>query len=133
MRITDNLRLFFTGLVEKIFRRKELRESKLDASFLRDRVKLLTSGDSVALDQHERRLILQALEFKPFAMEIHTPATRFYIRGVWRRIREKIKLSIKKEDQVAKEVNGEIIPIPEKPDPGMIDHQYKTDKTEAKK
>lgn len=96
----------FKEFFEKIFKRKELRESKLDASFLRDRVKLLTSGDSVALDQHERRLILLALEFKPFAAEIQMPATKFYIRGLWRRIREKIKL---------------------------IDQQYKTDKTEAKK
>lgn len=123
----------FKDLWEKIFRRKELRESKLDASFLRDRVKLLTSGDSVALDQHERRLILQALEFKPFAADVQTPATRFYIRGVWRGIREKIKLSIKKEDQAAKEGDEEIVPIPEKPNPGLIDFQYKPDKKEDKK
>ena len=85
-------------LWEKIFRRKELQASKLDVSFLKDRVKLLTTGDSVDLDQHERRMILSAIEYVPFREAVELPETRAFTRNVWRGLREKIQLSIKKED-----------------------------------
>ena len=94
----------FRDLFEKIFRRKELREtktelwkSKSEVLSLEDRVKLLTSGNSINLDQHERRMVLSAIEHTPFRKDIEAPVTRAYIRTVWRGLREKIKLSIKKE------------------------------------
>lgn len=88
------------GLWEKTFRRKELQASKLNASFLKDRVKLLTTGDSVDLDQYERRMILSAIEYVPFREAIELPETRAFTRKVWRGLREKIQLSIKKEDKI---------------------------------
>lgn len=117
-------------LIEKVFKRMELHNIKLEASFLKDRVKHLTSGESVNLDQHERRMILSAIEYVPFREAVELPETKAYIRTIWRRLRRKIQLSIKKEDQPAKEGDEEIIPIPEKPNPGLIDHQYKSDKKE---
>lgn len=85
-------------LWEKIFRRKELRASQLNASFLKDRVKLLTSGDSVILDEHERNMILSAIEYVPFREAVELPETKAMVRKIYRKLREKIQLSIKKED-----------------------------------
>lgn len=100
----------FKDLWEKIFRRKELRESKLNASFLEDElkekkdlIKLLTTGNSVVLDQRERRMILSAIEYAPFRKSIELPQTQAHVRNIWRRTREKIQLSIKKEDREPKE------------------------------
>lgn len=87
----------FRDLFEKIFRREELRLSRAEVSWLWKRVRLLTSGDSINLDQHEKRMILSAIEYTPFRKDIEAPVTRAYIRIVWRGLREKIKLSIKKE------------------------------------
>ena len=82
-------------LWEKIFKRKALRESRLDVSFLKDRVKLLAEGEDVALDQHERNMILSAIEYVPFREAVELPETKAWVRKVYRRLREKIQLSIK--------------------------------------
>ena len=84
-------------LQEKIFRRRELRATKLEASFLAGEVKLLTTGDSVRLDEHERNMILSAIEYVPFREAVELPQTKAWVRKVWRRLREKIQLSIKKD------------------------------------
>jgi len=106
MRIIRFLRVFFTGVIEKIFRRKELVKYKTSAALLEkeveekeDLIKRLTTGNSVALDQPERRMILSAIEYVPFREAVELPETKAHIRNVWRRTREKIQLSIKKEDR----------------------------------
>lgn len=56
---------------------------------------LLISGSSVNLTLNEKKLILGALEHKPYQDMIRTPATRYIIREVWRSLQEKLKRSIK--------------------------------------
>lgn len=100
----------FKDLWEKIFRRKELAKYKTSAALLEkeveekeNKIKLLTTGNSVALDQRERRMILSAIEYVPFRKSIELPQTQAHVRNIWRRTREKIQLSIKKEDREPKE------------------------------
>jgi len=93
----------FKDLFEKIFRRKELAGLKEEVGHLATILWHLTTGDSMNLDQHERRMILSAVEHVPFREAIELPVTKAFVRKVWRGLREKIQLSIKKEDDETKE------------------------------
>jgi len=98
-------------LWEKIFKRKELLKVKLEVSFLKEEVgkkesiiesqssqlKLLKSGDNVKLNQAERMMILNTIEYKPVREVIQLPATKAHVRITWRGLRKKIKLSLKEE------------------------------------
>lgn len=110
MRIMDNLGLFFTGLIEKIFRRKALLKYKTSAGLLEDDVdekdrliELLTSGYVVHLNHQETLMILLAIEYKNFREKVEAPLTKAIVRRTWRSLREKIKLHIK-EDPVVDEI-----------------------------
>jgi len=89
-------------LIEKIFRRKELADLKEDVQEKAAQIKRLITGDSMHLDQHERRMILRAIELPPFRKLIEAPNTKAYVRIIFRRLREKLKLSIKAEDDETK-------------------------------
>ena len=95
------------NLIEKIFRRKELADLKEDQQEKTAQIKRLTIGDSMHLDQHERRMILSAMELPPFKEMIELPGTKAYVRAIWRGLREKIKASIRKEDDDTKEAKIE--------------------------
>ncbi len=109
MRIMDNLRLFFTGVIEKIFQRKALLKYKTSAGLLEDDVdekdrliQLLTSGYVVHLNQQETMMILLATEYKDFREMVKQPLTKAIVRRTWRDLRDKIKLHLK-EDHPPKE------------------------------
>ena len=104
MRIIRFLRRFFTGLIEKIFRRKTLAKYKTTAGLLEDDVdekerliQLLTSGYVVHLNQQETLMILLAIEYKAFREMVKAPLTKAIVRRTWRDLREKIKLHLKEE------------------------------------
>ena len=81
-----------------IFCRKAKRinaELKAKCELLTKTNNLLTSGNSVNLTPNEKKLILGALERRPYQDMIREPATRYIIREVWRSLREKLKISIK--------------------------------------
>ena len=108
MRIMDKLRLFFTGLLEKIFRRKALLKYKTSAGLLEDDVdekdrliQLLTSGYVVHLNHQEALMILLAIEYKNFREMVEQPLTKAIVRRTWRGLREKIKLYLKEDPVVA--------------------------------
>lgn len=97
-------------LIEKIFRRKELAKYKSSAEILEKEVEekaeeigILTSGESIRLTQHEKRMVLLAIEEKPFRVQIELPITKAHIRVIYRELREKIKLHLK-EDPVVDEI-----------------------------
>lgn len=85
-------------IIEKIFKRKELADLKKDVQEKERLITLATSGYVVHLAQHERRMILKAIQAPTFRELIEAPATKAYARTVYRSLREKIKLSIWKED-----------------------------------
>ena len=89
-------------IIEKIFRRKELADLKEDVQEKAAQIKRLTTGDSMHLDQHERRMILSAIEYVPFREAVELPETKAHVRAIWRELREKIKVSIRKEDDETK-------------------------------
>ncbi len=95
----------FRDFFEKIFRRKELAKYKTSAALLEkevdektEEIRLLTTGESVNLDQHERNMILSAIEYVPFREAVELPETKAMVRKIYRGLREKIQLCIKKED-----------------------------------
>lgn len=92
----------FKDLIEKIFKRKELADLKEDVQEKKAQIKRLITGDSMHLDQHERRMIKTAIEFPAFRARVELPETKAHVRIVWRDLREKIKMSIKKEDDETK-------------------------------
>jgi len=107
---------FFGDLWEKIFKRMELHNIKLEASFLKDKVGelekaekemseticLLTSGMTMNLTQPERHMIRDAMKYVPFKEAIELPETKAHIRMTWRSLEEKITRSL------VEEVNSEI-------------------------
>ena len=90
-------------IIEKIFRRKELADLKEDVQEKKAQIKRLITGETMHLDQHERRMILKAIEAPTFKAMIEAPKTKHYVRIVFRKLREKLKLSIKAEDDETKE------------------------------
>jgi hypothetical protein len=82
--------------IERIFRRQELEALAQEVGEKEEEIRLLTTGDSMKLDQHERRMILDAIEYIPFREAIELPETKAWIRIIWRDIRKKIQMSIKK-------------------------------------
>ena len=90
-------------IIEKIFRRKELADLKEDVQERKAQIKRLTTGETMHLDQHERRMILKAIDAPGYKTLIEEPSTKAYVRIVRKGLREKIKLSIKKEDEEIKE------------------------------
>ncbi len=89
-------------IIEKIFKRKELADLKEDVAKKRGKIKFLLCGETMHLDQHERRMILRAIELPPFREMIEAPKTKHYVRVVFKGLREKLKQSIKKEDDDTK-------------------------------
>jgi hypothetical protein len=83
-------------LIEKIFRRQELADLKKEVKEKAAKIDLLLSGDLMYLDQHEKRMILAAIELPPFRARVELPATKAHVRIVWRDLREKLKMYIKK-------------------------------------
>lgn len=83
-------------LIEKIFRRKELANLQKEVKEKTAKIDRLLSGDIIYLDQHEKRMILAAIELPPFKARVELPATKAQVRIIWRGLREKIKLNIKK-------------------------------------
>ena len=94
-------------LIEKIFRRKELADLKEDVQEKTAQIKRLTTGDSMHLSQQERRLILLAIKFPAFWADAHPRPYRAYQRILRKDLIEKLKMSIKKEDDETKEVKIE--------------------------
>lgn len=88
-------------IIEKIFRRAELADLKEDVQEKKAQIKRLITGETMHLDQHERRMILKAIEAPTFKALIEAPETKAYVRVIFRRLREKLKLSIRKEDEEA--------------------------------
>ena len=94
-------------IIEKIFRRKELADLKEDVQEKEAQIKRLITGETMHLDQHERRMILKAIETPTFEAIIEAPETKAYVRIVFRKLREKLKMSIKAEDDETKEAKIE--------------------------
>jgi hypothetical protein len=84
--------------IEKIFRRKELADLKDDVQEKAAQIKRLITGETMHLGQHERRMILRAIEAPTFKAIIEEPGTKAFVRIIYRQLREKLKMSIKKED-----------------------------------
>ncbi len=82
--------------IERIFRRQELEALAKEVGEKDEKIWLLTTGDSMKLDQHERNMILSAIEYVPFREATELPETKAWIRKVWRGLREKLQMSIKK-------------------------------------
>lgn len=108
------IKQWIKNLIEKIFRRKELADSKEALDICKDHLDtcrkkrdlliemntLLTTGDSVQLTQNERKMVLNAIEFKPFREVIEEPRTKRADRDTWKGLREKIKACL---DEVVSE------------------------------
>ena len=106
-------------LIEAIFRRRELALKNQALKACRDSLAacteekktllgikdILTTGEHVQLTQPERKMILSALEHKPFRAAVEDPATKRHIRNIWRGLREKIKSCLDKV-QEAETKNG---------------------------
>jgi hypothetical protein len=87
-------------IIEKIFKRKRLAEQEKIIKGQAEIIDLLTTGETMHLDQHERRMILRAIELPPFREMIDAPKTKHYVRVVFRKLREKLKVSIKADPVV---------------------------------
>lgn len=95
---------FISRLIESINHKKELKqkadridELELERDALRLKAELLTSGESIKLTQPERRMALEAISNPLYVEYIQTPRTERQVRDCWRSLREKIKESIKRE------------------------------------
>lgn len=85
--------------------RKYVENLKKELNKKASTVRLLTAGDRVSLSQHERRMILAALneDETPFKERIQAPQTRAFVRQVWRDLRTKLRMSTETENDETKE------------------------------
>lgn len=85
-------------IIEKIFKRKEMTALRNLVFNQAEQIRQLTTGETMHLDQHERRMILRALKTSSFKAIIEAPETKAYVRIAFRGLQEKLKQSIKAEN-----------------------------------
>lgn len=102
--ITRTIISLFNKLERCRGRHKEAIEAAAEAT---RKINLLTEGDNIYMNQQERMMVLSALEYVPFKKAIELPETKYHVRGVYRRIREKIQILIRKEEREAREAEPE--------------------------
>lgn len=90
------------GLIEKIFRRKELYFLRGETVGLYKTVDKLCES-KIILNQRERVMLLDALCCDEYVDKVSTPKTKYFIRKIYKNLKEKIKITIKEPDQDVQE------------------------------
>ena len=106
-------------LHEWVFRRKALGWCKATSKILEkeveektEKIRVLTSGHTIHLNQQETMMVEWAIEYKDFRKMIEEPKTKAIVRNTWRDLREKVKLHLKKDREPAKDDDETTLEMP---------------------
>lgn len=90
------------GLIEKIFRRKELYFQRGELAGLYETINKLCES-KIILNQRERVMLLDALCCDEYADKVAEPKTKYFVRKIYKNLKEKIRITIKEPDQDVQE------------------------------
>ena len=83
-----------TGIIERIFPRKKLRLLRIENKNLRELIEKILASKSVNLISMERKMVLDALIDPCYRVKARDPATKRFIRKIYRDLKGKIKYSL---------------------------------------